>query len=106
MERFNIEDMAGGWFIGDFAPVAHKTAAFEVCYKQHKKGEHWPRHYHEIATEINYLIRGQMRINGLLLNEGDIFVIEPMEISDPEFITDCELIIVKTPSIPGDKYEV
>jgi len=47
-----------------------------------------------------------MKINDTLLVEGDLFLIEPYEISVPEFLTDCELIVVKTPSIKGDKYIV
>jgi len=35
---------------------------------------------------------------------GDVFIIEPGKIVKPIFHTDCELIVVKVPSIPGDKY--
>jgi len=106
MRRFKIKDMIGGWFIGDFEPSVLRTPDFEVCFKQHKKGEDWPRHYHKEATEYNLLLRGQMTINGQLFKAGHGFIIEPGEVSKPVFLTDCELIIVKTPSVPGDKYEV
>ena len=106
MKIINMSDMIGGWFIGDFEPTVFKTDQFEVCYKQHYKGEVWDNHYHKVATEINYLIRGEMKINDTLLSQGDIFLIEPHEISVPDFFTDCELIVVKTPSIKGDKYIV
>jgi len=98
--------MKGGWFVGDFEPSAYKTSDFEVCYKVHPKGEQWPAHYHKIATEINYIIRGSMTINGTLLSRGDVFVLKPYEVAVPEFLEDCELIVVKTASISGDKYEV
>jgi quercetin dioxygenase-like cupin family protein len=104
MKVFKISDMIGGWFIGDFKPTAFNTENFEVCYKQHPKGEEWDTHYHKIATEINYIIRGEMMINDDLLKEGDIFILEPNEVSKPEFLTDCELIVVKTPSAKNDKY--
>ena len=106
MKIDKMSNMIGGWFVGDFDPSVYKTDQFEVCYKQHHQGEIWDNHYHKIATEINYLIRGEMKINDTLLCEGDIFLIEPHEISVPEFLTDCELIVVKTPSIKGDKYIV
>jgi len=51
--------MDGGWFIGDFEPSVLRTSDFEVCYKEHKKGEDWPRHYHKEATEYNLLLRRQ-----------------------------------------------
>lgn len=97
--------MKGGWFIGNFNPAAYKTKEFEVCYKQHKKGEIWETHYHKIATEINFLISGSMIIQDTTLNAGDIFVMEPGEIADPTFLEDCSLVVVKTPSIKYDKYE-
>ena len=78
MKIINMSDMIGGWFIGDFEPTVFKTDQFEVCYKQHYKGEVWDNHYHKVATEINYLIRGEMKINDTLLSQGDIFLIEPL----------------------------
>ena len=39
MQKFNLSDMTGGWFVGDFAPAAFTTNKFEVCYKHHTKGE-------------------------------------------------------------------
>lgn len=105
MKFYKFEDMVGGWFVGNFEPSALKTK-FEVCYKKHKKGEDWPSHYHKRATEINLLIKGQMLINGILINKGDIFVIEPNEIAVPSFLENCKLIVIKTVSDPKDKYLV
>lgn len=104
MKKNNINNMVGGWFIGDFEPSVFKTKDFEVCYKKHPKGEQWDTHYHKVATEINYMIKGKMTINGETYKKGDIFVIEPNETAEPNFITDCELIVVKTPSVKKDKY--
>lgn len=105
MNILKMSDMIGGWFVGNFEPTAFKTSEFEVCYKVHPKGEQWPVHYHKVATEINYIIRGSMRLNDTLLTQGDIFILKPYEVATPEFLEDCELIVVKTPSIVGDKYE-
>lgn len=99
-----MSDMSGGWFIGNFEPSVLKTDQFEVCYKFHSKGEKWDTHYHKKGTEINYLIEGKMIIQDKELNKGDIFVLNPYEIADPFFLEDCTLLIVKTPSIPGDKF--
>lgn len=101
-----LQDMIGGWYIGDFMPSVMRTSAFEICHKVHKKGEIWPRHYHAQATEINLLISGSMSINGTLLSAGDIFTISPNEIASPIFYEDCVLTVVKTPSIVNDKFEV
>ena len=104
MKLHRIENMIGGWFIGDFEPSAYKTNSFEVCFKKHFKGELWPVHYHKEVVEVNYLIRGEMSVQGVKLTAGDVFVIEKNEIADPIFFTDCELVVVKAPSIAGDKY--
>lgn len=100
-----MNEMTGGWFVGDFEPSVYKTKEFEVCYKTHPKGESWPTHYHT-TTEINYLIRGKMMANDTLIQAGDIFVVEPYETVAPIFIEDCELIVVKSKSLKNDKYEV
>jgi hypothetical protein len=101
-----LSNMKGGWFIGDFEPSVARRRDFEVGYKLHRKGEVWPKHIHKIATETTVLLRGKMRIMGQILESGDIFIIYPNEIADPEFLEDCEVIIIKFPSVIGDKYEV
>ena len=56
--------------------------------------------------EINYLVKGRMTIQNTELNEGDIFIFNPYEIADPIFLEDCTVVIIKTPSVPGDKYVI
>ena len=104
MKILKIEDYIGGWFIGNFTPSVLKTKLFEVCYKKHKKNEKWPKHYHKIATEYNYLISGKMRLANKTLKKGDIFIIYPNEIADPVFLQNFEVLVVKIPSKKGDKY--
>ena len=99
-----MKDMMGGWFVGNFTPTAFNTADVEVCYKKHKQGELWDVHFHKIATEINFLVTGKMKIQDTILEKGDVFVISPYEVSDPVFLEDCEVVIVKIPSVTGDKY--
>lgn len=106
MEISRLEDYKDGWFLGNFEPSTFKTDKFEVCYKHHKKGEPWETHYHKIGTEINLLVEGKMSIQGKYLKSGDIFIIYPWEVADPVFLEDCTVLIVKTPSIPGDKFAI
>lgn len=103
MEIYDFSEMKDGWFVGDFTPSVYKTSGFEVCYKHHKKDEEWDKHYHEKSTEINLLISGSMKINDTIINEGQIFVIKPFYVVKPTFLEDCTLVIIKTPSAPGDK---
>lgn len=102
----DVTKFKGGWFVGAFEPTAYKTDAVEVSYKTHHKDEFWAAHYHKQSHEINYLIEGEMQINGQLLTAPCVFVIERDEVSKPHFITDVKLIVVKIPGTLNDKYEV
>ena len=105
MKIDRIEDMVGGWFVGNFEPSSYKTEIFEVSYKLHPKGQIWDVHYHTDVTEINYVIKGKMVLQNTELKTGDIFTLKPFEIADPEFLEDTEIICVKTPS-KNDKISV
>ena len=106
MKIYKIKDMKGGWYIGNFEPTAYKTKDFEVSLKDHPKGEVWPKHFHKEAIEINLIVKGEMRLNNVSLKQGDIFIIDKMEVVDPEFLKDCLIVCVKVPSVLGDKYVV
>ena len=45
------------------------------------------------------MVRGNMILQGKELKTGDVFILEPYEIADPEFLEDTEIICVKTPSL-------
>lgn len=106
MKVSRIEDYTRGWFVGNFEPSCFNTKNFEVGLLNHKKGEYWPSHTHKVATEINLLIEGEMTIQNRKLLSGDVFILEPNEIADPIFLTDCKLVVIKTPSLPNDKYNL
>lgn len=105
MKIYKLSDMTSGWFVGGFNPTAYYTKDFEVNYRVHPKGQEWGDHYHTTVTEINLLVRGKMTIQDKELNSGDIFVIEPWEITNPVFLEDCEIVCVKLPSI-NDKVAI
>ncbi len=105
MKLSRIEDYVGGWFVGNFSPTAYKTDQFEVSFKLHPKGQKWDIHYHDTVTEVNVVVRGNMILQGKELKTGDVFILEPYEIADPEFLEDTEIICVKTPSL-NDKISV
>ena len=106
MKKYNIKDFYRGWFVGNFDPAILRTEQFEVGLLTHPKGEVWPTHIHKIATEYNLLVEGKMVLNGVTIEQGEIFVIEPNEPAIPTFLEDCKILCIKVPSVPGDKYEV
>lgn len=111
MRKARIEEFFRGWFIGDFEPSILRTKDFEVGLLTHTKGEYWAPHYHKEAIEYNVLISGLMSIvhedgSATCLAPGDVFAFEKSEISEPHFHEDCTVLVVKVPSVKGDKYAV
>ena len=113
MDISKIDDMKGGWFVGDFEPSAWKTNTFEVAVHDYKKGDEKEAHYHKLGTEINLLLEGKLILRNYdgkgtdqKLIKGDIFIMHPFEIADPLFLEDSKIVVIKTPSVQGDKYLV
>ena len=102
MIKDNIKNFTKGWFIGNFEPSLLKTADFEVSIQHHKKGDTPEKHYQKIATEYNVVVSGSLISNGEMIGPGDIFIFEPMEITDVVFLEDSEIVCVKTPSLGFD----
>jgi hypothetical protein len=104
MKISRIEDMTKGWFVGAFAPSVMRTDACEVAVKHHNAGYSDVDHYHEIATEATVVVSGRARMMGRDCGAGDIIVVEPGETSNFLAVTDVILVVVKIPSVQGDKY--
>lgn len=103
MKKYRLKDFTGGWYLGDFYPTVLKTDAVEVAFKHHKKGEEWPRHAQKVAIEVNYIVAGMLKMNGVLCRKGDIIVVDPGEFIKPIFLSDVKVVVVKIPSLPSDK---
>ena len=102
--KFN--DLTRGWFVGNFIPTAYNTENCEVAYKEYKAGDYEPKHLHKIATEITLIVKGKVKMNDQEYNERDIIIMEPREATDFRALTDAANVVVKVPSVKGDKYVV
>ena len=100
----NLDAMIGGWFVGDFEPSVIRTKDFEVAVKKYKAGDKEARHMHKVATELTVIISGKVLMNSQEYDEGSIIQISPNTSSDFEAIEDTVTVVVKTPSVAGDKY--
>lgn len=100
----NINDFTKGWFIGDFEPSLLKTTDFEVAVKEYKAGDSEDNHLHKEAIEFTIVLDGTIMMNGIEYNRNDIIRIEKNEATKFESITDSRTLVVKTPSVKGDKY--
>lgn len=104
MQVYKLSDMTNGWFVGDFAPTVLHSEAAEVAVKTYRAGSIEARHLHKVATEVTLILSGRARMNDLELEAGDIVRIEPGHDTDFEALTDVTTVVVKTPSVAGDKY--
>lgn len=104
MKKYNLKDMTGGWFVGDFEPVVLKSPDAEVSVKYYKAGDYEEKHYHKFAVEITVISSGHVKMNGIDYYTGDVVVIDRCEATDFSVIEDTITTVVKLPSIKGDKY--
>ena len=104
MKIARLEDMKGGWFIGNFEPSLFKTNDVEVAVKKYKAGDKEGAHYHKIATEYTLIVKGTVKMFNREWNEGDIVVVEPEEATAFEAITDAMNVVVKIPGANNDKF--
>jgi quercetin dioxygenase-like cupin family protein len=105
LEKYNLEDMFKGWFIGNFEPSIFKTKDVEVGVKKYKAGNYENAHFHKIATEFTVIISGEVEMNGEVYKENDIIKIVPNVVTNFKAITDVITVVVKLPGANDDKYE-
>ncbi|WP_396146795.1 hypothetical protein [Flavobacterium sp.] len=105
LEKYNLDDMFKGWFIGNFEPSLFKTNDVEVGVKKYKAGDYENTHFHKIATEFTVIISGEVEMNGVVYKENDIIKIVPNVVTNFKAITDVITIVVKLPGANDDKYE-
>jgi quercetin dioxygenase-like cupin family protein len=104
VKHHRLDDMFKGWFVGDFSPVAFRTPGVEVGVKSYAAGNCEDEHHHKVATELTLIISGEVRMLGRTWSAGDIITIEPGEATSFEALTDTVTVVVKLPSVTGDKY--
>lgn len=106
MKKFKLDEKTRGWFVGNFDGATHKTKDFEVAIKKYKTGDFEAKHLHKIATELTLIVSGKVLMNGVEYSENDIIVMEPGEATDFKALSDAVNVVVKVPSVMGDKYVV
>ena len=99
-----LKDFVGGWLVGDFDPTLVSNRDVEVAVKQYAAGDREPRHHHKIATEFTVVASGRVRMNGRQYVAGQIVQIDPGVSTDFEALEDTTTVVIKTPSVPSDKY--
>jgi len=104
MDVYHLSQFTKGWFVGDFSPTLLATSHVEVGIKTYKAGDVEAAHHHKIAAELTAVVSGRVRMGGKILTAGQIIRIEPCVSTTFEALEDSVTVVVKTPSIVGDKY--
>jgi len=106
-KKFHLREAGDrGWFVGAFDRAVHKTDACEAAFQTNYQGEVSEPHYHRIATEINLITRGLVKINGEIYTAGQGLILYPGEVATCEYLADTDTFVVKVPGAPDDKYLV
>ena len=104
-----------GWFFGHF--MAGKgfpelqNENIEIAWKKVDHTLKDPIHIHKQCLEVNIIIKGSytVKVNGEVrkLSAGEFLVVNP---NTPGEVISCEddteIIVVKTPSVVGDKFDL
>jgi quercetin dioxygenase-like cupin family protein len=104
MIKNNLENFIKGWFIGNFEPTLLSTQDFEIAIKKYKKGDYEESHFHKISTEYTIIVKGKVKMNGIIYKTDDIITIQPNEKTDFECLTNVITCVIKIPSSKNDKY--
>jgi hypothetical protein len=100
----HLNDMVGGWMVGDFEPVCIPSTAVEVACKHYPAGAVEAAHVHRVATELTLIASGRVTMNGKPFEAGDIIILAPGEATDFRTLEPTTTVVVKMPSVKGDKY--
>lgn len=99
-----LRDFVGGWLVGHFNPALIANHDVEVAVKLYEAGALEKRHHHAIATEYTVIASGRVRMNDREYGAGEIIQIDPGHSTDFEAIEPTTTVVIKTPSVPDDKY--
>src|SRR5262245_32416734 len=106
MTTRTLQEMIGGWMVGNFEPTCIRTEACEVACKHYAAGATEAAHVHRVATERTRIAAGRVTMNGRTYSAGDIIILDPGEPTDFRALEPTTTVVVKMPSVAGDKYPV
>lgn len=106
MKVHKAKNFTKGWFIGDFNPTLLSSREFEAAIKFYVKGDCESAHMHKIAAEFTVIGSGKFKMNERVLSPGDIVEVAPGEAADFTCLEDGVTFVIKSPSVPNDKYPV
>lgn len=99
-----LDSFTKGWLVGDFSPALLCSKDVEVGVKYYKAGDAESRHVHKVATEHTIVLTGRVRMDGKDYLAKDVVTIPPGVSTDFQCLEDAITLVIKSPSLPQDKY--
>ena len=99
-----LEDFVRGWVVGNFNPSVLKTNDVEFAVQNLSKDTVEEVHYHKIATEVTVIVSGKAKMQGRIVEAGDVVVVSPYEETGFEALEDTTTAVLKIPGANNDKY--
>ena len=102
----SLQDMVGGWIVGNFEPTCLKTTACEVACKHYDAGAAEAAHVHRIATEMTLDRRRSRHHERPHLRRRRHHRARAGRSHRFSRARKTTTVVVKMPSVLGDKYPV
>ncbi len=100
----NLNNYIKGWLVGDFEPSLFKNKDIEIGVKYYKTGDIDDKHYHKVTKEYTIVIYGKIKMLEKIYGEGDIVEVLPFVENEFQCLENACVLVIKTPSVPNDKY--
>jgi hypothetical protein len=101
---YNLKDFTKGWIIGDFEPTIFGTKDFEISIKYYNKNDFENEHYHKIAKEWTCVLNGKVQFNNQIFEKDSIILVNPYQKIKFKALENSTTVVIKIPSVKGDKY--
>jgi len=106
MKKFKLNNFTRGWVVGDFEPVLFNDKNVEVALMRYNQGDREASHEHRVAREYTIVVNGLFKMNQEIVGQDEIILAEPGEAVEFECLQTGATLVIKTPSVIGDKYLV
>jgi hypothetical protein len=99
------ETGARGWFVGPFEGAAIHSNDVELAIADWPVGP-IPAHYHSRSVEAIVIISGRCIVQGQEIGPNEMFVLDPGDVNDSNFLEPSKVLAIKMPAGANDKIPV
>jgi hypothetical protein len=106
MKKIKLSETGSrGWFVGPFENAAIYSKEFELAIADWPVGP-IPKHYHSNSTEAIVILSGRCITHGIEFSQNEMFILEPGDINDSNFLEPSKILAIKMPAGANDKVSI